>query len=35
MYNVVYQGIDTLDLAIEGALPIEVLNLLEDARKAA
>jgi len=32
MFNVVYQGVDTLDLADQGALPQTVLDQLEDAR---
>ena len=35
MFEIVYQGIDTLDVTFQGALPIEVLDQLEAARNAA
>lgn len=35
MYDVIYQGVDTLDVAFQGALTKEALDRLEDAKQAA
>ncbi|MBI1418197.1 MAG: hypothetical protein GC146_13330 [Limimaricola sp.] len=35
MYRVIYQGVDTLDVAFQGALPMETLDHLEEAKTAA
>lgn len=35
MYRVIYQGVDTLDVTFQGALPMETLDRLEEAKGAA